>query len=182
VLHSSSTPDRRMIPHQALSHDAIGDYDVAIVVAGSRDYNDYRKFSEIIEGYLCVEVPKETVIFISGKAKTGPDDMIIRWCKEHGYAWTEFPADWDDISAPGAFVKRNRLGKLYNARAGHDRNRLMAEHASRVICFWDGFSPGTKNMIDEAERVEITPKVFFIDGDESKGKRNGGQNRETPSS
>lgn len=151
-----------MIGHQALSHDAIENFDIALVVAGSREYNDYEQFKDQLEQYLIEHFPRETVIFISGKAKKGPDDMIIRWCRENGRAWTEFPADWDDISAPGAFVKSNRLGKRYNARAGHLRNAKMAEAGTHALCFWDCSSPGTKNMIDEAEKHGIVPKVILV--------------------
>ena len=33
------------------------------------------------------------IIYISGAAKTGADNLIIRWCKEHCFSWVEFPAD-----------------------------------------------------------------------------------------
>jgi hypothetical protein len=164
VYPASQLAAQKVIEHQALSHDALDNYDEAIVVAGSRAYNDFAQFKLILEDYLCLEFPKSSIIFISGKARSGPDDMIIRWCRENGYAWTEYPADWDDISAPGSFVKRNRRGNLYNAAAGHQRNRTMAEAATQVLVFWDGKSPGTRNMIEEAERCQITPKVFIVDG------------------
>jgi hypothetical protein len=162
VYSQASTPARQLIGHQALSHEAIGDFDIALVVAGSREYNDYDQFRDLLEEYILREFPKETIIFITGKALIGPDDMIIRWCRENGRAWTEFAADWDDVSVPGAFVKRNRFGKLYNARAGHMRNAKMAEAGSHVLCFWDCSSPGTKNMIAEAEKHGIVPKVFLV--------------------
>jgi hypothetical protein len=154
-----------MIAHAPLSHAVIDDYDEAIVVAGGRNFNDYNKFVECLEPYLLQEFPTSSVIFISGKAKDGPDSMIIRWCRENGRAWTEFPADWDDLTVPGAVVRINRFGKPYNAAAGHHRNRVMAEHATRVVCFWDGHSRGTKNMIDEANRCQIEPKIFLVDPD-----------------
>lgn len=163
-----------LIGHQALTHDAIGDFDVALVVAGSRDYNDYDQFKDHLEEYILREFPKESIIFISGKAPSGPDDMIIRWCRENGRAWTEFLADWDDISAPGAYVKRNSRGKLYNARAGHMRNAQMAEAGSHVLCFWDCVSPGTKNMTDEAAKHERPLKVILVNRDLNIDKRKWG--------
>ncbi|WP_062634323.1 SLOG family protein [Caballeronia arationis] len=154
-----------MIEHCALSHAAIGDFGEAIVVAGGRNFNDYAQFVDCLEAYLCMELPTARPIFISGKASRGPDSMIIRWCRENGRAWTEFPADWDDLTVPGAVIRINRRGKRYNAAAGHFRNRLMAQHATHVVCFWDGRSPGTRNMIDEARRCQIEPKIFLIDPD-----------------
>lgn len=164
-MHSSSQPAERLISHQPLSHDAIEDYDEAIVVFGSRSFTDFEQFTRALEEYICIEHAKAHIIFITGAAKSGPDDMIIRWCRKNGYAWTEYPADWDDISVEGSFVKKNSRGKLYNARAGHMRNRAMAEVMTQAVGFWDGFSPGTRNMIDEAERVGITPKVFLVNGE-----------------
>ncbi len=172
------TPHQQVIEHQALSHEAIADYDEAIVVAGSRNFNDYAKFCELLEDWIILEYPRATLIFISGKARSGADDMIIRWCRENGRAWTEYPADWDDLGAPGAFVKRNARGKLYNAAAGHQRNKKMAEAATRALVFWDGQSPGTRNMIEEAEKLGLNPKVLMIDGDREKrnwGNKDGGQ-------
>lgn len=171
MLSSSSVADRKLIAHQPLSHDAIADYDQAILVAGSRGYTDYEHFKSVLEEVILHDYPKDSIIFITGAAKSGPDDMIIRWCRENGYAWTEFPADWDDISVPGSFVKRNSRGKLYNAAAGHQRNRQMAEHMTRALIFWDGVSPGTRNMIAEAERVDIEPNVFIVNGERKRDTR-----------
>jgi hypothetical protein len=154
-----------MIEHGALSHAAIRDFNEAIVVAGGRNFNDYAQFVSCLEAYLCIELPTARPIFITGKAHSGPDSMIIRWCRENGRAWTEFPADWDDLTVPGAVIRINRRGNRYNAAAGHFRNRLMAQHATHVVCFWDGRSPGTRNMIDEARRCQIEPKIFLIDPD-----------------
>jgi hypothetical protein len=176
VHHQTPTPYQHLIGHQALSHAAIEDFDEAIVVAGSRDYNDYDQFKDLLEEYLIREFPRNTIIFITGKARKGPDDMIIRWCRENGRAWTEFAADWDDISVPGAFVKRNRMGVMYNARAGHMRNAKMAEAGTRVLAFWDCSSPGTKNMIDEAEKHGIVPKVILVNRDLNIDKRERGNN------
>jgi hypothetical protein len=170
VYSPSSTPYSKVIEHQALSHEAVDDYDEAIVVAGSRKYNDYEKFKELLEEWIILEFPKASIIFISGKAVTGPDDMIIRWCRENGRAWTEYPADWDDLGAPGAYIKRNARGKLYNAAAGHQRNAQMADVMTHALIFWDGHSPGTKNMINEAVKREIPHKVLMIDGDRDKRK------------
>lgn len=174
----ASTPAAKVITHQALSHDAIENYDEAILVAGSRGFKDYEKFKELLEDWILLNFPKSSLIFISGKAPAGPDDMIIRWCKENGYAWTEFPADWDDLGAPGAYVKKNRYGKLYNARAGHMRNAQMAEVATRGLCFWDNHSPGTRNMIDELEKREIPCKVLIVDGERDKRKWGNDDGRE----
>jgi hypothetical protein len=54
----------------------------------------------------------------------------------------------------------------YNALAGHNRNRAMAEYATSddnfgvLILFWDGKSKGSKNMKNQA--VIFGMKIFEI--------------------
>lgn len=120
---------------------------IQIVVAGSRDWNDYPVFrntiTEILKNFPDVE-------FISGKASKGPDNMIIQYAKDYGFICHEYPADWNNIGVPNARIKMKN-GRQYNANAGHIRNQLMAEKADFYIIFWDGKSPGTKDMISRCE-------------------------------
>lgn len=41
--------------------------------------------------------------------------------------------------------------KTHGRAAGPIRNRVMAQHADALVAIWDGKSPGTKNIIAEAE-------------------------------
>jgi hypothetical protein len=64
------------------------------------------------------------------------------------------PADWDNIHATGAIVKTRRDGKLYNARAGHDRNgSMLTKNPHGVIAFEGG--RGTHDMTDQAAEQGI---------------------------
>jgi len=111
-------------------------------LSGSRGYANYEEFSDLIGVYVNDIVstytgnikPTPKPVFITGKASTGADDLIIRWCKEHGYQWCECPADW------------NKHGKA----AGMVRNREMGLMATHLIVFWDGRSRGTRNMLEFA--------------------------------
>ena len=58
----------------------------------------------------------------------------------------QFPADWNNITVPGAVIKYNSYGK-YNALAGHQRNAKMGDYADALIAVWNGKSTGTRNMI-----------------------------------
>ena len=40
-----------------------------------------------------------------------------------------FPAKWNDLEVDKCVIKTNKYGK-YNALAGHNRNRNIAEYAS----------------------------------------------------
>jgi len=132
-----------------------------IIVAGTRHYDDYITFVEKMNEVVA-NLDKNSVIFITGAAKTGADALIIRWCKENNYPWIEYPADWDNIDVPGAVIKRNRFGKRYNAIAGHQRNEMMANFGTELIAFWDNESSGTKNMIALATKKKIPITVHLI--------------------
>lgn len=116
-----------------------------IVVAGSRDYCDYKKAKEYINLCICGIENKDTVIFLSGGCR-GADMLGERYAIENGYDIKKYPADW----------------KKYGAAAGPIRNREMAKEADMIICFWDGLSKGTKSLIDYAIKFEKNIKIKMI--------------------
>ena len=77
-----------------------------------------------------------------------------------------FPAKWDDLNVEPCIVKTNKYGK-YNVLAGHNRNKEMAEYASKdeelgvLIAFWNGKSTGTKSMIELAKEYGL--RIFVVD-------------------
>lgn len=123
------------------------DYDVRLIIAGSRGYSDYHFFSQVISTvYAMLNQP---VLFISGAAKSGGDALILDWCKEQEILCAKFPADWD------------KNGKS----AGYIRNAEMAEVGTHLIAFWDGVSKGTKHMIDLAKQKGLAVQVILIDSE-----------------
>ncbi|EKD89628.1 MAG: hypothetical protein ACD_33C00024G0001, partial [uncultured bacterium] len=100
---------------------------------------------------------------ISGKANSGADALIIRWCKENNYPCKEYPADWDNVTIPNAIIKTNNFNKQYNAIAGHMRNAAMIEDGNRLIVFFDGKSPGTKNIIELAKKKNIPTNIQIVE-------------------
>ena len=99
-----------------------------VIIAGSREFNDYNKLCNVCDYYLSKQSEIEIV---SGTAK-GADQLGERYSKERGYALKQFPADW------------NKFGNS----AGYKRNVEMAEYSDALIAFWNKESKGTKNMID----------------------------------
>ncbi len=128
------------------------DYEVRILVAGSRKWNNQREFHETLCAYL-ERFEGQDVLFISGKAWSGPDDLIIRWCKHYGFPCKEMEADWDNPDY------RTASGK---SRAGMVRNAQMATIATHGLIFWDQHSPGTANMIDEGIRHGLNLKIVNV--------------------
>jgi len=109
-----------------------------VIIAGSRDFNNYTLLKSKCDTLLSVKRDYEIV---SGTAK-GADQLGERYATEKGYAIAKFPADWS-------------LGKV----AGPMRNKQMAEYADALIAFWDGESRGTKSMIDLAGKYGLKVRV-----------------------
>jgi len=70
---------------------------------------------------------------VSGGA-SGADTCGEQWARANGIPVTRFPADWDNLGAPGAEIRYTYAGKPYNANAGKDRNKQMAEYARGGVC------------------------------------------------
>ena len=133
---------------------------IKVLVAGSRSFSDYIFFKKIM--YDLLQNFPDTEL-VSGKASSGPDMMAIEYAKEVGLICHEFPANWNDIGVPNVRIKVNGKGRQYNANAGHDRNQIMAEFADFFIIFWDGKSPGTRDMINRAKKHIKYGVIFKIE-------------------
>lgn len=134
--------------------------ELRIIVAGSRQYNNYeeaeRKIFEFFRVFNECNKGKSFsgIKFISGTAR-GADSLGERFAEENGYELVRFPADWD------------KFGK----RAGVLRNAEMAKYASVdghkgvLIVFWDGKSRGTEHMINIAKRYGLEIYYNHIEED-----------------
>lgn len=133
-----------------------------VIIAGSRKITSpkYIKHAVKLSEFEITEI-------ISGNA-SGVDRLGEQFAKENNIPVKIFKADWNDITVPGAIVKVNKFGKEYNSRAGHLRNKQMADYAEGLIAIWDGISPGTKNMILESINNKI--KVFVYEVDKTTNK------------
>lgn len=107
---------------------------IRLIIAGGRDFHDYIDLDSAVTMYIgsIFEWPYDITI-ISGCAK-GADSLGERYANQRGINLERCPADW----------------KSYGKGAGPIRNTEMAMVATHCICFWDGKSRGTKNMIDVA--------------------------------
>ena len=119
-----------------------------VIVAGSRTISEAAAVNKAIEhaknyyGLVITEI-------VEGEA-AGVDKLAKEWAIRNGIPFKPFKPRWDYLEAPGAIVKTNKFGNRYNARAGHDRNQLMADYADVLIAVWDGKSTGTKDMIQRS--------------------------------
>ena len=125
--------------------------ELRIIIAGSRDFNDYKllktSIRDILKNISLDDINK--IKIISGTAR-GADQLVERFAKQFKLEVVKFPADW------------NRFGK----RAGYIRNEEMAKYSVKddnygmLVAFWDGKSKGTKNMIDAAKKMNMDVHVI----------------------
>lgn len=91
----------------------------------------------------------QPILFISGAAKSGADDYIIRWCRRYRYPCLQMPADWDQ----------------YGNGAGFMRNTEMAKIATHGLGFWNGVSGGTKHMNNELTYYNVPYRTIIVKTD-----------------
>lgn len=146
-------------------HELISSFDAAVVVAGSRGFNDYRLFSETMDAYHA-KLEGKKVVYISGAAPSGADALVIQWCKERGHPWSEFHALWGDLQTEPVLVRTRQIKaggvQRYNALAGFVRNAKMRDYGTHLVTFFDGTSPGTTNMIDLMSKKVEDDKILTI--------------------
>lgn len=113
------------------------------IVAGSRDNTAYEQVCEAI-ARSGIEITE----LVSGRAR-GTDTYAERWAAEQGVPVKPFPVEDHEWRTVGK-------------SAGPARNRRMADYAEALIAIWDGKSPGTRNMIDEARKRNLVVFVLRV--------------------
>jgi len=125
-----------------------------LVIAGGRDYvgtlEDLKMIKEAIIKYNITEI-------VSGTQKGG--DRFGEDCASLlDIPVQPFPADWDDITVPGAIIRHREDGSWYNANAGPDRNRKMAEYTDYVFLL-----PGGKGTASMRREARVAGKKIIYD-------------------
>ena len=113
-----------------------------IIIAGGRNFTDYKKICQICDQLL---QDQTNIEIVSGAYYKGADKLGEQYAKEHNYPIKQFPANW----------------KQYGKAAGPKRNEQMANYANALIAFWDGNSKGTRNIIELAKSRSLKVKVLF---------------------
>jgi len=119
--------------------------EIKIVVAGGRDFIDYNLLSKTLDDVIIKLKAKgyEEISICSGKAR-GADSLGEKYAEANNITVNSMPAQWE------------KFGKS----AGYIRNEEMAKCGKLVIAFWDGYSRGTKHMIDLAHKYKRNILVF----------------------
>lgn len=114
-----------------------------IVIAGGRDFKDYKLLEERCDYYLSSAVANGYIIKIVCGCANGADKLGERYAKTRGYETIYYPADWD----------------RFKNRAGYLRNEEMAKVGDALIAFWDNESRGTNHMINLAKKYNLHIRV-----------------------
>jgi hypothetical protein len=115
---------------------------VRLLVSGSRTWSDRSYLFGVLDG---IHASQDVTVVIEGEG--GNADLGAKdWAGSHRIKLLPFPADWD------------HFGKS----AGPIRNRhmLASGRPELVVAFWDGASPGTKDMIGAAREAGVEVWIF----------------------
>ena len=114
---------------------------------GSRSITDRGYvFSELDRLTEHLLIPKNCVTEICGDAR-GVDTLGREWAESKGIPVESFPANWTG----------------FGKSAGMLRNKVMANHGTHLVAFWNGLSPGTRQMIEVARSFGLDVKVVRTD-------------------
>lgn len=114
------------------------------IVAGSRGIYDRSVVRDAVEN---ASFPVAEVV--SGGAR-GVDQLGEIIALEKGLPVERYEADWENLGD----------------RAGILRNTEMAKYSDALVAIWDGESPGTRHMLQEACRLGLTTDVKLVTDDE----------------
>jgi hypothetical protein len=116
------------------THERLGGGRAELVaVAGSRRWCD----ALVVQAYVAA-LPEDTVV-VTGRA-IGADTIAREAALARGLLVVDVPA-------------AKQHWKRYGRSAGHRRNALIAVLADRLQAFWDGSSPGTRDVVDSFRRL-----------------------------
>lgn len=118
-----------------------------VVVFGGRNYANPFFLNWLLD---CIHAGTPITCVVQGEAP-GADALGKAWANDHGIPTDDFPADWDNITRPGAVVRTRRDGKQYDAAAGGVRNQRMIDEGKPILGV--GF-PGGNGTADMAARLK----------------------------
>lgn len=136
---------------------------MVLVIAGSRLITDMT----ILHAALRTHDLWHGVTKIFSGGAPGIDSLARIYANQRGIAFDEVKADWDDITRKGAVVKYKN-GKPFDAAAGPNRNRRMAQLATfedpnaRLLLIWDGQSKGSRSMLRAAQAERMIVHQYIV--------------------
>ena len=122
---------------------------IRVLIAGSRDFNDFELLDKAVKHYLKqYSLHRQDIEVVSGGAR-GADKLGEQFANKYSIKLTIFPADWN----------------TYGKSAGYIRNEQMIKYIGDtgiVFAFWDGQSHGTAHTIKLANKYNIKVHIIRI--------------------
>lgn len=119
-----------------------------VILAVSRSFNNYGLYKEKVLHYLSGKIKTHSIVILTGASRL-TDEFTNKLSEEIDFIKEPHEADW---------------GK-YGQEAISKSNAEMTNSADALIAFWDGSSPGIKNMIDHANQKGIKVAVIQYTSD-----------------
>lgn len=117
-----------------------------VAVVGSREYPD------LVMVAKCVRALFPGTVVITGGAQ-GVDKTAEKAARIYGLAVEVYHADW----------------KKHGRAAGPVRNKQIVDACDRMLAFWDGESPGTRNAINLAKKAGKPVAIFTAMRERTRG-------------
>lgn len=119
-------------------------YTIRLIIAGGRDFDNFEMLKrEVFEFLRYNKITSFDEVEIVSGCANGADKLGEEFAAAYGIPVALFPARWS----------------YFGAQARSIRNGHMAQYATHCICFWDGESKGTANMIKQAGEKKLVLKV-----------------------
>lgn len=128
---------------------------IRLIIAGSRDFNDYELLKKEVDEYLfeeviCTHYPdltEETAVveIVSGGAR-GADKLGEKYADGRGLPFKRFIPDWEK----------------HKKSAGYIRNEEMAKYSNYCIIFNLARSKGSVHMENIAKKYKLGLKVVNL--------------------
>ena len=125
--------------------------DYRVIIAGSKDFDDYTLFEEKCNYVLAEKMKTHNVIILAGTSYRTVG-LIEQFSYEHNLIVIPFGAEW------------GRHGQ----NAGYKSNEEMIKVADALIAFWDGKSRFIEDLIKRARNNGLKVKVVHFSSDEKK--------------
>ena len=109
-----------------------------LIVAGGRDFTDIDRMDLELKTLTKSGFIHPDAKLICGMARGTDLTAHFLWKNVYQNPIEEMPADWD----------------THGKSAGYIRNYDMGKIADKAVCFWDGKSKGTANMISVMEKLK----------------------------
>lgn len=120
----------------------------ALLIAGSRTYDDYDEFCKITDKMLFNIKQLYNIEIVQGGAN-GADKFAEIYANNHAYKCTLFKADWDKHGKSAGYIRNSEM-----------HNYIKQFEHRGCLCFWDGESKGTQHNFKLANDISTPLRIY----------------------